>query len=465
MKRPLRFIAVLLLVFSQFVLAQAQSNPASLNDPAHFPARGGDIDWGLALSGGGERAASFSIGIMKALYDNGLLDKIDVISSVSGGGFASYWLFTNYYQNKTKLFGESAFSSNVFLNNTCQLQMTSDFIPSRAIIRLVSHNANVFSYYEGRIQRSFGHPRPTAQHALDSHNSLYVETPLDSSLLNFLNERIATGDAPYFILNGALHDKIDSPDTHKRLVEMTGFYVGSRDLQFATWDEIAISGAALPLKLKRLKTTTPELALNGHKLELIDAGWVDNLGAIPLIRRGIKNVIIVDSSSDSKYRFKDYATLKKLLAELKIDFCVPAIEAFLSRRQNLYTGSAVTIGLATSAASADGAPIDTKIYYIKLSRPESVFNTDDPRFQKGNRLANERDTDIARTCADCFYRCDNAPKLTSPRDLYFYLINSFDKKQGNTKFPQISLRDQSFDRETMEALIGLGDLEASELSP
>jgi predicted acylesterase/phospholipase RssA len=32
-----------------------------------FPARGGSVDWGLALSGGGPRAAFFSIGVMKAL--------------------------------------------------------------------------------------------------------------------------------------------------------------------------------------------------------------------------------------------------------------------------------------------------------------------------------------------------------------------------------------------------------------
>ena len=54
------------------------------------------MDWGLALSGGGLRSAAFSIGAMKALYDLGLLDDIDVISSVSGGGYASFWLYSRY---------------------------------------------------------------------------------------------------------------------------------------------------------------------------------------------------------------------------------------------------------------------------------------------------------------------------------------------------------------------------------
>jgi len=40
---------------------------------------------GLALSGGGSRAVAFHLGCMKALNELGLLDRIDVISSVSGG--------------------------------------------------------------------------------------------------------------------------------------------------------------------------------------------------------------------------------------------------------------------------------------------------------------------------------------------------------------------------------------------
>ncbi|MEW6501424.1 MAG: patatin-like phospholipase family protein [Thermodesulfobacteriota bacterium] len=42
---------------------------------------------GLALSGGGIRSASFSLGIMQALAHNGWLAKIDYLSTVSGGGY------------------------------------------------------------------------------------------------------------------------------------------------------------------------------------------------------------------------------------------------------------------------------------------------------------------------------------------------------------------------------------------
>lgn len=49
---------------------------------------------GLALSGGGFRAVAFHLGVMRALHDRGVLDRINVISSVSGGSIvASMWAY------------------------------------------------------------------------------------------------------------------------------------------------------------------------------------------------------------------------------------------------------------------------------------------------------------------------------------------------------------------------------------
>jgi hypothetical protein len=46
---------------------------------------------GLALSGGGTRAALFAHGVLNGLHDSGTLERVDVISSVSGGSYAAYW--------------------------------------------------------------------------------------------------------------------------------------------------------------------------------------------------------------------------------------------------------------------------------------------------------------------------------------------------------------------------------------
>ncbi len=61
---------------------------------------------GIAISGGGARSASFSIGVLKALEENGILEKVDVISAVSGGAYATYWYYSqNCYFNKRDVGG------------------------------------------------------------------------------------------------------------------------------------------------------------------------------------------------------------------------------------------------------------------------------------------------------------------------------------------------------------------------
>ncbi len=63
---------------------------------------------GLALSGGGSRAVAFHLGCLRALNDLGLLDRIGVISTISGGSFiGAYFAYTPY-----KSFSE--FDANIY---------------------------------------------------------------------------------------------------------------------------------------------------------------------------------------------------------------------------------------------------------------------------------------------------------------------------------------------------------------
>jgi hypothetical protein len=48
--------------------------------------------FGLALSGGGVRSATFALGLIQGMADRNILPYIDIISSVSGGGYISSWL-------------------------------------------------------------------------------------------------------------------------------------------------------------------------------------------------------------------------------------------------------------------------------------------------------------------------------------------------------------------------------------
>lgn len=63
-------------------LAAAAVGPEPPNVPA-----AGDPWWGLALSGGGIRSATFALGVVSGLAANGLLRRFDLLSTVSGGGY------------------------------------------------------------------------------------------------------------------------------------------------------------------------------------------------------------------------------------------------------------------------------------------------------------------------------------------------------------------------------------------
>lgn len=48
---------------------------------------------GLALAGGGTKAANFSIGVLQGLTEAGVMKRVDAVSTVSGGGYAALWYF------------------------------------------------------------------------------------------------------------------------------------------------------------------------------------------------------------------------------------------------------------------------------------------------------------------------------------------------------------------------------------
>lgn len=63
---------------------------------------------GLALSGGGYRAAAYHIGALRALHKLCVLNKVDVISSVSGGSIiaAYYALYDGDYKSFEETFSK-----------------------------------------------------------------------------------------------------------------------------------------------------------------------------------------------------------------------------------------------------------------------------------------------------------------------------------------------------------------------
>ena len=60
-------------------------------------------NFGVCFSGGGNRSAAFSIGVLRALHTGDLLGKIDVISAVSGGSYALSWFLLQPFYHRASL--------------------------------------------------------------------------------------------------------------------------------------------------------------------------------------------------------------------------------------------------------------------------------------------------------------------------------------------------------------------------
>src|SRR5436190_3487480 len=264
-----------------------------------FPARGGSVDWGIALSGGGIRSSSFGIGVMKALYDGGQLDQIDAISSVSGGGFAAYWLYGLDIPGAR--FGDNAFSDDVFLKNTCELQTDSNMYSLAKMLKTLLHGKRAaFADYRANIHRTFGRSNCT----------------LAQKRMQMFQSDIDDGRVPYIFINTSL--KTSELYGLANVVEITPANIGNSILGFSSWkpieggsmgfaSAIATSAAGIEAKLGNAVANFAPYTLNSTKYDktivsLYDGGGKigtgaggENLAALALIRRGIKNIIIVDA--------------------------------------------------------------------------------------------------------------------------------------------------------------------------
>lgn len=76
---------------------------------------------GLALSGGGSRAIAFHLGCLRALNDLGILNRVDVISTISGGSvIGAYYAYTpektfEEFDNDVEFFLKTGFEKSIKL--------------------------------------------------------------------------------------------------------------------------------------------------------------------------------------------------------------------------------------------------------------------------------------------------------------------------------------------------------------
>jgi predicted acylesterase/phospholipase RssA len=292
---------------------------------------------GLALSGGGYRSAIFCYGVLKGLYDIGVLQKVDYLSAVSGGS----WIATPFAmaENLDWFFKIDDDSANFMEEGFESLLWNPVRLAEEAALTRGSNNY---------VSDLFG--RLLAKTFLREYGDYSRFKPLSEP--DFVKDK----DRPFLIVNGTVHfRRPKSFDVTQECFEMTRMYCGSRSIGYLdseslladkkpirVRDAIAVSGAAVAVNVPGLgaeviglglgreivnyalkeKAAPPQIP-ESDRLDLDDGGHYNNLGVESLVNRGCGYIIVVDAEHDPENKTKTrsnqaYSGLKTLLTRKHI---------------------------------------------------------------------------------------------------------------------------------------------------
>lgn len=335
----------------------------------------------IALSGGGSRSAAFSLGVLSWLLDDGSLSTVDVISSVSGGGYAAFFHLANSIAGKHPV--------NIYAREAPYLQNVAERPLLDLFWKLWSAITTPICQPLELLSRLGALPTSTcgASNYYVALASIYADeakgTWYSKSVGSLLPE-IALGEIPLPIFNAAVSygsarecDR-KSPETyaHPRTgtFEITPLRTGSEYLgfnsrlqnRFSVAQAVAISGAATdrpngPLcRLQSLfgyKTGTniPRYVStvggvpNEKSIYLADGAFAENLGLYPLIKRQCDDIVVVDAGFDPELGYPDLVRLRKALQEDDIHVASSGLDTEI-RRSDEHCGSLQQNGAADNDA-------------------------------------------------------------------------------------------------------------------
>ena len=437
----------------------------------------GDLRWGLAISGGGTRSATFSMGVLKALYDRHVLDSVQIISSVSGGGYAGYWLYTQELSGPAgKRFGERALSSERFPTAMCEVIAHNNFYSNWEIAKTaLNPRETLVEGYDFAIRRTFGRAVLDSLKVRENPRE-YVEPNVIA--IHHLADHVRSGRVPYWVTNTTLVKPRSDSGWASGLYEITPFFRGNERFGYEPWSgqsvplrkAVAMSGAATRSLLhQRIPNVHP--GVPGTEISLADGGDSENLGAVALIRRRVKNIIVIDAEQDHGYGFNAYRNLKTRLESWGYALSVPGIDRVGGGGRD----SATYRGLVKSLKPGDSYTAD--VYYVKMSRPRSI----DPvlanvaRADSGeNTYTAVRDSLDAHRLENGDWNCGVLRRQNIPLAPWFtYAVREYSGFRPETRrpvlfpelgteFPQHTTFDQSFYYDQSLAYIGLGYFEGLE---
>ena len=203
---------------------------------------------GLALSGGGFRAAAFHLGVFKKLQELGLLWKIDLLTCVSGGSIAGGFLALNWGKD------DAIDKLETYLGSA-----------SIAVSSVIGGILDPFSSRLDKLAKSYER---------DLFGKKTLDVLKDGPRIYFNSTNMSTGNMFFFVAGGGL--KTEMGEHELGVVSAEGFRI-SRAVAASS----AFPPVFPPLKIKEKDYP----ASKGDYVTLTDGGVYDNLGVNPLFRK------------------------------------------------------------------------------------------------------------------------------------------------------------------------------------
>lgn len=357
------------------------SEPVSSDEPLAL--LGTVRDWPAALprlcvafSGGGTRSAAYAIGVMQSLAHSRLLDRVDVISGVSGGSYALAWYLTSKLNEEDRS-GRRLLAHEVLAEDGPPLRSileTTALIPTPYV--LLAGSTNVFNQV---LKQFFGNgpgannPYWAALHATFLSGAC-ADCAIDGRLpVKNLTPLLSRDGLPFPVIGMSARTRAqgecDSPGApveqlkfpyslEQSYFEVTplrqgtlGFYT-DEGLGLGLTDAVALSGAAMSAPSSEFcrlaknagqslgswwpyisASHVPQVAPAGTDASwlelreterfLADGGHVENLGVFPLLQRICQSIVVVDAEHDPHLVFGGLGVLDSHLRQRGLHWIQP----------------------------------------------------------------------------------------------------------------------------------------------
>ncbi len=457
----------------------------------------------LALSGGGTRSAAFATGVMQAFAEAGALDRMDVVSGVSGGAYALSWFMATKLNAQTKAGKPIANADLLSEENEVVRSLTADakLIPTpygvmavlanaldKALKTVLGEGGSANNPYWAALHSTFlagqcadcavdgtfkvkdlapllqrnqlpipifglsarrvedGRCDPPGKKPRPLEASYFEVTPLRQGLLGAYSDTgLGLGLADTIALSGAA---VSVPDKwYCELVGVMGQSLGS-EWTYSAASHVPDSDVAL----HSLETTPTTLFL-------ADGGHVENLGVYPLVQRLCQTIFVVDAEHDPLLGYEALNKLTAHLGERHIAWRVPLLNArgeapeAIDRssgyaadrlKDPVFRGSLGLIPFMHRIENKEGqafalSQLQIEVRYLKLSIDGDAV------VEECDRNLNLHELDKVRYCAEKReYTRSGEPWKCSDRLL------------GNCPFPQYPTTRQNLSSDEVAALRALG---------